>query len=73
MTKACECVFENSDKVKVQYLQIKIEDEDEKLINEWFEVTYNYIYYALYSSEKSNARVFVHCEKGMSRSATIII
>ncbi|RIB30610.1 protein-tyrosine phosphatase-like protein [Gigaspora rosea] len=52
-----------------KYKTIPIRDNDSTNIMEHFDTTYEFIYHAL----KENGNVLVHCQRGISRSATIAI
>ena len=54
----------------VAYLNVKVDDEKDAEINEHFEQTNKFLDDV---SDKDECRVLVHCQMGVSRSATIVI
>ena len=67
-TAECENIHEEQG---IIYHQISISDEDDKPIYKYFKGAYNFIGRAL--EEDFDNKVLVHCARGMSRSATIVI
>lgn len=57
---------------QIQYCKIDIDDEAIAPITTHFETAFSYLDKALEDTEKSN-RILVHCQMGVSRSASVVI
>ena len=53
----------------IRYLQLKLEDVDEEEISRFFEPAFAFMDQAI---NKEDGSVLVHCQAGISRSATIV-
>lgn len=52
-----------------RYMKLSLDDNSEVPIGDYFEVSHQFIE----DARKNNSKVLVHCRKGVSRSATIVI
>jgi protein-tyrosine phosphatase len=68
VTEECPNMYEEKG---ITYLKISIKDEDDSVIAKFFKEAYNFIDSVLENDPK--ATVLIHCAKGISRSATIVI
>lgn len=58
----------------IQYCKVVIEDSEDEIISSFFQKSYNFIEQAFLENTKGAKNVvLVHCAKGVSRSATIVI
>lgn len=63
--------IENKFRTKIEYLTIKVEDAESENLGKHFKPTFNYIDQLLTSNSSFN--ILVHCNAGVSRSASIVI
>eukprot|EP01083_Nonionella_stella_P012635 35787_1 len=58
---------------KITYLTVQIEDHTSESISTHFDTAHKFIYDALHSNHETKNVVLVHCQMGVSRSASVVI
>jgi protein-tyrosine phosphatase len=69
VTKDIPFYHENSNRTKIEYLRIPVNDSIDQDIKKYFDKTNEFIE----KVKKQNGKVLVHCQMGISRSPTIVI
>jgi protein-tyrosine phosphatase len=69
VTKDIPFYHENSNRIKIEYLKIPVNDSLDQDIKKYFDETNKFID----KVKQQNGKVLVHCQAGISRSPTIVI
>ncbi len=69
VTKNIPFYHENSNRIKIEYSRVSVNDSCDQDIKKYFDETNKFIE----KVKKQNGKVLVHCQAGISRSSTIVI
>jgi dual specificity MAP kinase phosphatase len=69
VTKNIPFYLENSDRIKIEYSRVSVNDSCDQDIKKYFDETNKFIK----KVKEQNGKVLVHCQAGISRSSTIVI